>query len=208
MEKPVREALEKHFPVSEVRQRKGNFGKKITFVEANAIIERLNECFEQNWNFTVVEHMTLDTGEVLVIGRLAAFGVTKEAFGKSSPAISKESGEMISLADAYKSAATDSLKKAATLLGVGTYLYSDEYQGEDRPSRLVPRPNRPNVESVNNATQKQLAAINSIARNLGISQEAVNNRCKIQFKTNTENLSKRDASTFISMLTQEQRGAA
>ena len=39
---------------------------------------------------------------------------------------------MISLADDLKSAATDALKKAATLLGVGLHLYNDK-GGDNRP---------------------------------------------------------------------------
>jgi hypothetical protein len=50
----------------------------------------------------------------------------------------KDSGEVISLGDDLKAAATDALKKAATLLGVGLHLYSEETRqqpvnGPDHP---------------------------------------------------------------------------
>jgi hypothetical protein len=45
----------------------------------------------------------------------------------------KETGEIISLADDLKAAATDALKKAATLLGVGLHLYNGDSSFHDRP---------------------------------------------------------------------------
>ncbi len=88
MEKNVRVALEKRFSEAQVKQRRGSFGKSIVYVDGSAIVARLNECFDADWNFTILEYETLITGEVLVHGRLAAFGVTKEAFGRGMPAVS------------------------------------------------------------------------------------------------------------------------
>lgn len=62
--------------------------------------------------------------EVLVLGRLTAGTVCKTQFGTSSITRNKQTGEVISLGDDLKAAATDALKKAATLLGVGLSLYS------------------------------------------------------------------------------------
>ncbi|MBW2014490.1 MAG: hypothetical protein JRI69_12010 [Deltaproteobacteria bacterium] len=38
----------------------------------------------------------------------------------------RENGEMVSLADDLKAAATDAIKKCATLMGVGLHLYSSD----------------------------------------------------------------------------------
>ncbi len=113
MEKKTRDALEARFPTDAVRQRKGSFGKSITYVDGQAIVSRLNDCFDADWNFTILEHETLETGEVLVHGRLAAFGVTKEAFGRGMPAVSKDTDEVISAVDAYKSTRLPSTSRVA-----------------------------------------------------------------------------------------------
>jgi hypothetical protein len=63
---------------------------------------------------------------VIVIGQLNAGGIVKSQFGSSRITRAKETGDIISLADDLKAAATDALKKAATLLGVGLHLYRNE----------------------------------------------------------------------------------
>ena len=53
--------------------------------------------------------------------------MVKTQFGSSKITRAKNSGEPISLADDYKAAATDSLKKkCATMFGVGLHLYNGE----------------------------------------------------------------------------------
>ena len=37
-----RELLEKHFDPSQIKQREGNFGKMLDYIEGHAVIERLN----------------------------------------------------------------------------------------------------------------------------------------------------------------------
>jgi len=135
MDGKLRTALSAPFPDDAVKRRRGNFGKDIRYVDGNAIVARLNDVFEAEWGFEIVSHQSLEPGgEVLVHGKLTALGVTKEAFGKSAPAVSRDTGEVMSMADAYKAAATDALKKCATLLGVAAYLYSDEYTVKARPT--------------------------------------------------------------------------
>ena len=204
MDDKVRHALEAKFPNDAVKQRKGSFGKNITYVDGAAVVARLNDCFEAAWDFTIVEHHVLDTGEVLVLGRLSAFCVVKEAFGRGMPAVSKETGEVISAADAYKAAATDALKKCATLLGVAAYLYSDDYQ-EDQPQ---PKAVRSVAANGDRLTQKQLSAIWSLGRSLGFNADQLRRRVLETFAVAPEGLTKKDASTFISQLNEESRGAA
>jgi hypothetical protein len=203
MEPNIRKALSAPFPADAVKNRRGNFGKPINYVDGAAIIARLNDCFDNNWNFTIVEHHVLATGEVLVLGRLGAFGVVKEAFGRGMPAVSRETGEVLSEADAYKAAATDALKKCATMLGVAAYLYADDVpeQVEDKPapSKSV----KPATDTRDRLTQKQLQAIWSMARGLKLDAEAIRKRSVEIYGTQPEQLSKNDASAFISKLGEE-----
>jgi hypothetical protein len=122
-----RKQLESPFTPDQIKHRKGNFNKTLAYIEAPAIITRLNDAFDSAWSFEITEHHIFQE-EVLVLGRLTAEGITKTQFGSSQITRKKETGEIISLGDDLKAAATDALKKAATLLGVGLHLYSEETQ--------------------------------------------------------------------------------
>jgi hypothetical protein len=115
------------FGPEQIKQREGNFGKKLDYIEGHAVIQRLNDAFDGDWSFTITHHEILkETDEVIVIGQLNADGIVKSQFGSSRITRAKETGDIISLADDLKAAATDALKKAATLLGVGLHLYRNE----------------------------------------------------------------------------------
>jgi recombination DNA repair RAD52 pathway protein len=122
-----REILEKPFGPEQIKQREGNFGKMLDYIEGHAVIQRLNDAFDGDWSFTMTKYEIMkETDEVIVIGQLNAGGIVKSQFGSSRITRAKETGDIISLADDLKAAATDALKKAATLLGVGLHLYRNE----------------------------------------------------------------------------------
>lgn len=128
-----RDLLEKPFEPEQIKQREGNFGKTLDYIEGHAVIQRLNDSFDANWSFAILKHEILKkTDEVIVLGRLSAGDVVKTQFGSSKITRARETGEVISLSDDLKAAATDSLKKAATLLGVGLFLYNND---ASRPGR-------------------------------------------------------------------------
>jgi len=233
MEKQIRTALAAPFPEESVKKRRGSFGKPVNFVCGSAVVARLNDCFDGDWSFAIVEHRVLSTGEVLVHGKLTALGIIKEAFGKAAPAISRETGEVLSEADAYKAAATDSLKKCATMLGVAAYLYADEVieqpvekpvpstqaqpaQGtQDKPAKPVgdTRPvanTRPVGGTQERLTPKQLQAIWNMGRKLGLGVDAVRQRAVEGFGKAPEQLGRADASALITQLGEEigKRSAA
>ena len=129
-----RELLEKPFGPDQIKQREGNFGKMLDYIEGHAVIQRLNDAFDGEWSFTMTKYEIMkETDEVLVIGQLNAGGIVKSQFGSSRITRARETGNPISLSDDLKAAATDALKKAATLLGVGLHLYrNDRTQGTYR----------------------------------------------------------------------------
>ncbi|MFA5762784.1 MAG: Rad52/Rad22 family DNA repair protein [Bacilli bacterium] len=196
-----RQILEQPFPQNLIKSRKGFAGKQLAYVEGSNYIERLNQAFEGEWSFEILQH-EVQASEVIVLGKLTAGGIVKAAFGGSAITIARDTGETVSLADDLKSAATDSLKKACSLLGIGLHLYSSE--------TVVPQNEQPKVKTANGdrLTQKQLAAIWSIARNLGMGSDEARRRCVKAFNCVPEQLSKSDASYFIQELAEEQRGAA
>jgi len=129
-----REILGQPFGPEQIKQREGSFGKTLEYVEGHTVIQRLNDAFDGEWCFTIIRHEILkETDEVLVLGELKAGGIVKSQFGSSRITRARETGDIISMADDLKAAATDALKKAATLLGVGLHLYrNDRPQGAYR----------------------------------------------------------------------------
>jgi len=205
-----RTLLEQPFPRELLKTRKGTFGKPFTYVEGAEYIRRLNDAFEGDWSFEVVEHQTLAT-EVVVLCKLVAGGVTKMAFGGSSVTVNRE-GEIISIADDLKAAATDALKKASSLMGVGLHLYSEPASETKRVSNGHGRSNgnghRPQQRGNNGnngngrsrLTQKQLSAIWGMARSLGRSVDEVRNHTVEAYGVQPEQMSKGDASNLITEL--------
>ncbi len=126
-----REVLEKKFPKREIKTRLGKDGKELYYLETPSVIKRLNEAFEGEWSFEIKEKVIdLEMGYVWVLGRLTCGNVVKEQFGFK--ALSPENqGGLTELGDDLKAAASDALKKCATLLGVGLYLYQE---GEEAPT--------------------------------------------------------------------------
>jgi hypothetical protein len=128
-----RELLEKPFAPKQIKQRVGNFGRTLDYVEGHSVIQRLNDAFDAQWSFEILRHEILeDKDEVIVQGKLTAENVVKTQFGSSQIARARNTGEIISLADDLKAAATDSLKKCATMLGVGLQLYNGDRSLHDR----------------------------------------------------------------------------
>src|SRR5678815_4619235 len=119
-----REILEKPFTPEQIKRRQGTNGDVLDYIEGCAVIQRLNECFEAEWIFEIQEHRAYDD-EVVVLGKLTAQGVAKCQFGKSRITKARKDNSIISLGDDLKAAATDCLKKCATLFGVGLHLYFD-----------------------------------------------------------------------------------
>lgn len=105
---------------------------KLTYIPAAEVVERLNAVLGYgNWSYEVIEAFHLppeDPTYVVAKGRLSALGATYEQYGGVTPnrygqnAAEHLKGRIIDLGDDYKGAASDALKKAAQMIGVGLYL--------------------------------------------------------------------------------------
>jgi hypothetical protein len=215
-----RQILEKPFDQNQIKQREGNFGKMLDYIEGHAVIQRLNDAFDADWSFNVVRHDILkETDEVVVLGELKAGSVVKTQFRSSRITRARESGEIVSLADDLKAAATDALKKAATLLGVGLHLYRNDppQTGNREPARQdngfkhKSNGNGGNGSGYNRNSQngdgrlssKQYNYILTLAKDRGITRSELNNQCLEAFNVVLEHISKRDASSMIEGLRAE-----
>jgi hypothetical protein len=87
--------------------------------EGALAVARLDALFDGDWSFSVLERRDLTAGGTLVCGRLTVLGrISREAFGTSSLGLASALGDEGTEDDAYVDAATDALKRCATLLGV------------------------------------------------------------------------------------------
>ncbi len=207
-----RALLEKPFEPANVKQRQGSFGNTLDYVQGHAVVARLNEAFEANWTFELTNHWILkETDEVLVLGKLTAEGITKMAFGSKQITRNKDTKAIISLGDDLKAASTDALKKAASLLGVGLYLYSTPKgkgsvespmdQNKRDSGEKKDGDNKPgNGGNGNRLTNKQLSAIFAIGKSKRLQNKDLKEKALTMFNKNLDFLSKEEASAFIKNL--------
>jgi hypothetical protein len=213
-----RELLEKPFEPSQIKQREGNFGKTLDYIEGHAVIQRLNDALEAEWSFSVISHEVLkETDEVIVLGELKTYNVVKTQFGSSKITRAKNSGEPISLADDYKAAATDCLKKCATMLGVGLHLYTGDKAPAGRPEnggsgsrQPYQKPNTPEGNGDRKGgngeggriTNKQLGYIVNLGKSLKMNSKDLDEEALKAFGSKLAYLTVKDASAFIDHLKQ------
>lgn len=192
-----RDVLCRPFAPEQVKHREGQGGKMLSYVEAHSVIARLNEGCDE-WSFEIVEHQILDE-EVVVVAKLIADGIVKMAFGGADIARDRE-GRPLSIADSLKAAASDAIKKAASLFGVGLEFYGAHVEH----SAVPPRAATPTPSSVNDRlTGKQLSTIQSIARRKQIGPGHLSALLDERFgKQDLAHLSRREASSLLSALTQ------
>ena len=206
-----RELLEKPFSSDQIKQREGLYGDVLDYIAGAAVIQRLNEAFNAEWMFEILEH-DIREKEVVVLGKLTAQGIAKCQFGKSKITRTKETKAEVSIGDDLKAAATDSIKKCATLFGIGLHLYFENGAGEGASS--APNGNKetaassrgngkPNGESQNGRlTAKQLSAIFALAKVKDWSNKDVREFTQEMFGKMPDFLTKKEASAVIQHLQQ------
>lgn len=208
-----RDVLEAPFPPEAIKTRPGAYGGSLSYLEGHTVIARLNEAFGGNWSFEVVTHEILDE-EVVVLAKLRAeaAGVVKMSFGSSRITRDEQTGKAVAVGDDLKAAATDALKKSATLLGVGLNLYGGPPSESNDVKPGMPAQSSPVINNGGNnssdagsngtgrITNKQISAVFSIARQRGMSNAEVRETAKRLFNRNLDYLSKADGSRLIEQL--------
>ena len=212
-----RDILEKPFDPAQIKQRVGTYGNVLDYIEGHSVIQRLNEAFDGVWSFEILRHEILeDKDEVLVLGKLTADEVVKCQFGASKITKTKDGADIISLADDLKAAGTDSLKKCATMLGVGLYLYNGdkslhERNGETGTPKSEP-PQTPGTKGGDGGkpgnggngdariTNKQLNYAVNLGRSLKLNSKDLDSESVKMFGVKMAYLTIKDASAFIDTL--------
>ncbi len=189
-------------PFTDIKTRPGRNGQAIQYVEGHAIVHRLNEALAGDWSFRVLEREVLEQ-EVLVLVELRAGDVVKHAFGGSELTRTRE-GKVVSIADDLKSAATDALKKAATLLGVGLQpcAVEDAPAPPQGPKLVQPAAEgeEPGVPDANRLTRKQAEFIAKLAKTNGLGKGEVEELARKRYGKTSAFLTVREASDLIRAL--------
>lgn len=171
-EQTTYERLAARFQASE-HKTKTIGGTGLTYVDGETVISRLNEVLGfDGWSFEVGQVNVLED-EVWATGKLTVYVgdrviVREQAGGQiinrtrgvparpyvpadgdrpEQPAVPAQKGQVIELSNDIKGAITDCLKKCATLVGVGLYLYDPEARrevaDEMRADKRSPAPKAP-----------------------------------------------------------------
>ena len=107
-------------------------GIQIEYITGEQCVSRLNEVLGVfGWDFDIVEHgINTEADEVWVRGKLtlnfSGYICTREQFGSQKIKRSRSTGQPLDIGFDLKGATTDCLKKCASLIGVGLYLYEKE----------------------------------------------------------------------------------
>lgn len=142
----IRQIAEQETPKEEIRHRKGRGGQMYSYTDGPYVIRTLNEAFGWDWDFEADnEELLMNNGqpfEVKVRGRLTVRlngqAVVKTQFGCQPIEMLSNGSAPVSIGDAYKGAATDALKKCASLLGIALDLYDSD--SEVNTGRRAPAP--------------------------------------------------------------------
>ena len=198
------ELIEKEFDRSLIKSRKGRSGTTLSYVETSEYIKRLNEVFDYNWSFEIIDEK-VDNGFVIVRGKLTAEGITKSQFGTSQVTVSRDNGEVLAIGDDMKSAGSDCLKKCSSLFGIGLHLYNDADNGNGNNGNNGGNGkgmNRPSGNKGNDlATKAQLGKIKAVRSKLGMTPNEVLDLIERMFNTrDVKTLNKEMASSVISVL--------
>jgi hypothetical protein len=103
-------------------------GVEVRFISGEQVVSRLNEVLGvAGWNFRILRHaISPEADEAWALGEIVAEidgkTVTRQQFGSQKIKRSRSTGAPLDLGFDLKGAATDAMKKCASLLGVGLYL--------------------------------------------------------------------------------------
>lgn len=107
-------------------------GVELEYITGEQCVTRLNETLGvSGWSFTVREHgFNAEADEMWVLGELVATfestQVVRQQFGSQKVKRARATGTPLDIGFDLKGAATDALKKCASLIGVGLYLSRKE----------------------------------------------------------------------------------
>jgi len=126
IQKSSLEVLSETTPKDKIKQRPGPGNMVLNYVEIGYVVNKLDEAFNHLWEFEILDEKVGET-QIWVKGRLTVhlapnFSIKKESYGGASIKKYKD-GDVIDVGNDMKAAASDALKKCASLLGVAKDVY-------------------------------------------------------------------------------------
>ncbi|HLD91319.1 MAG TPA: Rad52/Rad22 family DNA repair protein [Patescibacteria group bacterium] len=118
--------LAEKFPVAEVKQREGGFGKKLDYIPIDGVINRLNEVLPMGYSWSV-DSVSQIGDSIVVVGTLGIkLSETETIYraGVGSDVIGKDMDKTV------KTAYAEALKKSCNTLGIGLYLWDAEERAD------------------------------------------------------------------------------
>ena len=174
-----RDILEKEFEPKQIKRRRGPNGE-LDYVETADVIRRLNQAFDGEWSFEIIEHQQM-FDEMVVLGKLTAQGISKCQFGSHQITRAKKDSAIVNIGFDLKAAASDALKKTATHFGVALHLYSENIA--DEPKDPVDRNAMTPSESDETISKEKLAEIKQLRTSLKWTPEDVMEHAERLFST-------------------------
>lgn len=146
-------------PKKFIKQRKGRAGMMLDYVEGGYVVSKLNEIFNYMWSFEITDDK-VDGKFILVHGKLTAYivipvpngqpivqPIIKDQYGSADIKVSRDTGAAMDPGDDFKAAATDALKKCASLFGVAQDVYWKQDKAEPRTADEIVYGDRPSTAS-------------------------------------------------------------
>ena len=226
----IRAVLEETIPPSLIRVRQIS-GTNLQYVSGNLVIDALNRAFGYAWSWSIdhywvqnsepKKYKNKNTGEEItvpqvpvahVIGTLTVFMkddngdiIEIKKSGAGSKSIIGGSSEQESI---YKSASTDALKKASSLLGIGAQLYRDNGEQEYFEKLLI---NAPWDSETKEALKDDITWLQQCKQENGFTDdyidEIISNWSGNKFKS-VNNLPPYKFSEFVQYLKEAQKAVA
>lgn len=127
IQKSSLEVLSEKTPESKIKQRPGPGNMTLNYVEIGYVVGKLDEAFNHLWEFEIIDEKVGET-QIWVKGRLTVhlapdFSIKKEAYGGATIKKFKGDAGVVDIGNDMKAAASDALKKCASLLGVAKDVY-------------------------------------------------------------------------------------
>lgn len=121
--------LFKKTPPKFVKSRPARGGGNWDYVSGGYVRKVLNLIFGFNWDFEVISEQVIGR-EVVVKGKLTCVSqrgtITKMQFGSKEIIYKKGTTDPLSIGNDFKAAATDALKKCASMLGIAADVYDPQ----------------------------------------------------------------------------------
>ncbi len=162
-------------PDKYIKKREGAKGRIFDYVEIGYVIDQLNKLTGFKWSFKIVDQQ-IGKDQIWVKGRLVVYTpdgkIIKEQYGSKIIAKYKGTDNIIDIGADLKSAASDSLKKCASLLGIAQDVYWKQEIDETTLDYTNPPQNGASEAreqtKADAMTQKQRSLIFKLANEKGI----------------------------------------